>query len=79
MGREVGEYNRDIVKTLLSCVVDGDDLEDMYNYIMVGLFEDASILNSKVPQKVGDCQVLFDKNSYAQENNWHIVFHIKGN
>ena len=67
-------YNRDIVLTMVSCI--SSTPSELVNYIMIGLYEDASILNDMVPQKVGDCQVLIDTNSSYKG---HYVFKFKPN
>lgn len=70
-GRDLAPYNRDILLTMVSCI--SSTPSELVNYIMVGLYEDASILNDMVPQKVGDCQVLIDTNSSYKG---HYVFRI---
>ena len=70
-------YSRDIVKSMLAIILDGSDVENVFNYIMVGLYEDSKVLNTSKYKDVGNVQIRFDENFYYEGNNVHVAFHIK--
>lgn len=74
-GKDIAPMYRDILKFMISSF--SSTPETVYNYLYNGIYYDASTLNCSIYQKVGDCQILLDKNFYFADDGIHLKFYIK--